>query len=663
MENVNHTSHRTSHAHALLYALTLSLMLTGAQALAIETGLQCDARTVQVPMLPAGYQASADAAEDYLLFVKFADSDQVRTKLGTTYSQSGSDIDDALAIASAADASFEQVLTGNTCPGLSTLQSTAEQRSGRPARDLAGIHRVMFSAAKTAQEIADLGNDLTALTEADYAQMVFRYVDPPQSNPPDFSGLQNYLGQNPGGNFDYASSLNLTGNGIRITEISVTYDEDHIDLASADLGMEPPFQAIGFPELPNFPALPEIWLDHGTATLGMLFSDWNSFGTDGMVPGAEGYLYPLYNTNFQNLSYRFEEAYCNALVDSAADDLGNIVYIEAQFSNQSHDNLPMEIQPNIWELTRLGVDAGVVVLAATGNGDNDLDSPAFQDWRDCGDSGALLVGAGSADTNHDRLAFSNYGQRVRPQGWGEGIVTLGCGDLWGGDPGGGWPGCMIEGYESTVHERYTGHFSGTSGATPMVTAAAALVQEYTISQGLAPLDSVDMRSLLTHTGIPQGTALSGNIGPFINVASAINSHNESDIEVTTSSSGLIITTSLTNTGPRVTSGAILEVIYSALAGQPYALSPINVPDNCVYFDPTPDSQNCLGGNCAVGYECTGIGDLEVGESFDMVWQSDTFGLPHGINVTATGGLNGELADPNLSNNSDSGVYGGGGSPQ
>ena len=57
---------------------------------------------------------------------------------------------------------------------------------------------------------------------------------------------------------------------------------------------------------------------------------------------------------------------------------------------------PAEIHPMVWLVTRLGTDAGVVIVAAAGNGEQDLDSADYDEYRGRGDSGAIIVGAGTS---------------------------------------------------------------------------------------------------------------------------------------------------------------------------------------------------------------------------------------------------------------------------
>jgi len=110
-----------------------------------------------------------------------------------------------------------------------------------------------------------------------------------------------------------------------------------------------------------------------------------------------------------------------------------------------------------------------------------------------------MVGASESALPHNRWAYSNYGSRIDCYGWGENIVTCGYGDL---DDGGG-----------DDDQTYTEVFGGTSGASPMITGAALILQgkyEATTGTRLSPLQ---MRSLLSNpaTGTDQGPDTAGYI--------------------------------------------------------------------------------------------------------------------------------------------------------
>ena len=153
-----------------------------------------------------------------------------------------------------------------------------------------------------------------------------------------------------------------------------------------------------------------------------------------------------------------------------------------QYPGRQLGLVPVEWHSATWQAIRNAVAyAGVTVVEAAGNGNEDLDHPDYATGHhpfldDPGsDSGAIIVGAGASPaswmadrsrlSNLSTLGYewgSNFGSRVDAQGWGDGIVTTGYGDL----PlsGGG-------------NENYT-QFGGTSGASPCIAGACAIVARY-----------------------------------------------------------------------------------------------------------------------------------------------------------------------------------------
>lgn len=125
-----------------------------------------------------------------------------------------------------------------------------------------------------------------------------------------------------------------------------------------------------------------------------------------------------------------------------------------------------------------------------------------------------MVGAGHPDT-HAALPFSNYGTRLDVQGWGERIATLGLGERPIGQAD---PRLRINGGDEL--QWYTTEFNGTSGASPIVAGAAAIIQANRVAAGLAPLNSCEMRLLLRRTGTQQGQP-SNQIGPLPNLQAAL----------------------------------------------------------------------------------------------------------------------------------------------
>jgi hypothetical protein len=104
------------------------------------------------------------------------------------------------------------------------------------------------------------------------------------------------------------------------------------------------------------------------------------------------------------------------------------------------------------------------------------------------DSGAIMIGAASAAAPHTRLGFSNFGSRIDCYGWGQQIDT--CGDGWTG----------------TSTTAYTSSFGGTSGASPIVTGAALVLQSWRVSLGESPYGPATLRGLLTNPDVNTSSA-------------------------------------------------------------------------------------------------------------------------------------------------------------
>ena len=196
----------------------------------------------------------------------------------------------------------------------------------------------------------------------------------------------------------------------------------------------------------------------------------------------------------------------------AALEPGDVLLIELHAVGPRRRFLPVEFWDDVYDAVTIATGRGVVVVAAAGNGAEDLDHPRYRGKLDRAgrDSGAILVGAGAPAepgyVDRARLDFSNYGSRVDVQGWGRMVATLDYGDLQGCDAHG---------------RKYTGLFAGTSSASPVVAGAAVLLESIVQTQRGCALDPRAVRS----TGTPQTDGPAGpasqNIGPRPDLARAI----------------------------------------------------------------------------------------------------------------------------------------------
>lgn len=301
-----------------------------------------------------------------------------------------------------------------------------------------------------------------------------------------FESLQTYIGPDPGVNMKYAWDRGFYGQNVKFRDVEYGVNIHHEDLEDQNIYIQPGKTL--------YASLTTAFTEHGTAVFGILAANKGDYGITGMVHQVmEGVLYPEYTE---------EDGYDRPLAVSSAinnTDPGDVIVLEMQASGVS-GYAPAEYDYVIWSLTKAATDAGAIIVAAAGNGNQDLDDVLYEDYMNRGNSGAILVGAGSNNTAHTRLSYSTHGSRVDLQGWGQQVFSTGYGDVYqvGGD----------------FNQSYTS-FSGTSSATPVVAACVINLQSYYRSlTGGRCLTGQQIKTILQHTGIPQGNAVAGNIGPL-----------------------------------------------------------------------------------------------------------------------------------------------------
>lgn len=324
-------------------------------------------------------------------------------------------------------------------------------------------------------------------------------VPPPTDIPPTTPNLfasQTYIQANPGVNMQYAWNNGYTGTNINIRDVEYGLNVNHEEFNSTNASI-----ATGMTVNSNATT---AYTEHGTAAIGVMFADYGTYGVSGMVYGAsEAVLYPEWtNENGYNRNYAVSQAINNSVA-------GDVIVYEMQTGGVggSNDYVPAEYTLSIWNLTKAATDAGIVIVAAAGNGEQNLDSSSYTSYMSRGDSGAIIVGAGSSNTTHSRLYYSTYGSRVNLQGWGQNVLAPGYGDYaaYGGD----------------FNQQYT-MFSGTSSATPIVASCAVILQSISFNATGNYLTCQQIRDILIQTGIPQGGNTAQNIGPLPDMQAAIN---------------------------------------------------------------------------------------------------------------------------------------------
>lgn len=264
-----------------------------------------------------------------------------------------------------------------------------------------------------------------------------------------------------------------TGQGVVIADCDAGYHHDESDLKDNML-ME---HAYDLADKEN----PEIVNDgpyayHGTAVAAIMAGVKNDLGTNGIAFNSK--VVPLQNFNYDNKDDLDKEEATAACVLRAINTPGvSVIVLENQTANGSSETFI-----GTREAVRLAMKAGITVVGAGGNYSVEL----VEEKND--DTGSIIVGA-LARTGEPAW-FTNYGERLTVGAFGEQLRTLF-----------GPNGRMDD-------------FGGTSGATPQVAAAVALMKE--VNPFLTPEQA---REILTLTR--DLTANNAKAGGLLNVSAAV----------------------------------------------------------------------------------------------------------------------------------------------
>lgn len=336
--------------------------------------------------------------------------------------------------------------------------------------------------------------------DAGYLNVIGSDIDEISVATPDYTKFQGYLKPAPHGiDAEYAWRMEGgRGKGVKIIDIERGWNFTHEDLLGNQGGV-----------VNKIIIDDKAWRNHGTAAVGIFSADENSFGITGICCDANVRAFAIIQYYSANAILR------------AADmlDPGDIILIEIhrpgpRFAFQERDRqegyIPIEWWPDEFEALKAATDKGIIVVAAAGNGSENLDDAIYNErprnfppsWvnpfdRTKADSGSILVGAGappdqgSDRPDRSRLEFSNYGSAVDVQGWGMNVATTGYGDLQRPPDEDSW---------------YTDKFRGTSSAAPIVVGAVGCLQGVLTALGKPRLGPLEMRDLLRRTGSPQENA-------------------------------------------------------------------------------------------------------------------------------------------------------------
>lgn len=485
---------------------------------------------------------------------------------------------------------------------LAQLQRTAEKTSGRPFPDLANWYVGVLPVNLDAFDVAEL---LLKLTEIEYAKPVRKSVVP--SSPPDFSptnptaASQDYLRPAINGGIDADFAWQRTGGngeGVRVCDVENNWNPDHDEfppgsrLTWVGLGVD-----IG------------THTSHGTAVMSVIGGANDSKGVKGIAWKCDKYVSPA-TAGFINVAGA-------VIAATSALRSGDIILIELQCAGPNSPPdlagwinmtnqlgmVSVEWDKGVYDAVCTAVANGVIVVAGAGNGRQNLDAPELTrqvqtglwtseehaPFSPTGDSGAIMVGAGTSWLNIDgsigqtRKKSSNFGSRVNVQGWGEFVVAAAGPD--------GRPTANLWSSEG-VNSLYTQSFAGTSSAAAIVAGACASLQGIFRTMIGRVATPAEMRSLLVRTGTPQTGDLREHIGPLPDLRAAI-------LELDTAIPGALsiypargryaapVTIRLSCHFNRVTAQARQAAIWYTLDGsQPTESGPNSI-------------QLCAGGDCAV----------------------------------------------------------------
>lgn len=401
--------------------------------------------------------------------------------------------------------SFEGLAYSETKLTEMANRSKASKKSDEAVQKLKRIYKVSTLNTSNAH-LLQLAKELESFPEVDYVSLMSNEpIEPPYfveeraAPTPNLEFMQNYFYGNPGISADYAWSKGISGQGITVRDVEYGFSKNHEALSDQSfIKLEPGYQpnsSLVYPTGSNY-----TWLDHGTAVASILSAKRDNVGVGGSAPDAvslTGYL------EWTTLGYDRVNAVNRAIQASSA---GDIIMYEMQTGGRNANYVPAEYDNLIWDLTKAATDSGITIIAAAGNGSENLDDPFYNSYNGRGHSGAIIVGAGNNATAHSILSFSTYGSRVDIQGWGTGVLAAGYG--------------TYAKYDNDYNRTYA-YFSGTSSATPVVTSAFALAQAYYKQKTGTMMGTQELLTILKNTGYPQGGDTTKHIGPFPNVQAAM----------------------------------------------------------------------------------------------------------------------------------------------
>lgn len=433
---------------------------------------------------------------DTSLHIKFTDSDEVSLKGGTFISTNGNNLQSINELLADSRVAKKARLMGVSAEDVSAQRRQLKAENATIVPNMNNYYRITVAPGVDSAELIE-SLKRSPLVEEAYAEP----LPAPSPVSPNYGSLQTHFSKAPTGMGVTASAVypGASGSRIRIADLEYSWNTAHEDVSDARASDA---------RISNGTAVdPFNDTNHGTAVAGIISGDKNTYGITGIIPDAKLHLVA---TNTVERGWDVANAIYTAQYAMSA---GDVMLIEQQvWGLPGRGYLPVEWVPAAYSAIKTATAKGVIVVEAAGNGSENLDDPAYGTPFPLGksDSGAIMVGAGAAcngTTQHSRMYFSNYGNRVNVQGYGECVVTSGYGWLYNAGGMNAW---------------YTNGFSGTSSASALVASVAGSLSSAYEHQKGTNLTPQQVRNALVTTGTPQYTAvMPGKIGPLPNLEAAL----------------------------------------------------------------------------------------------------------------------------------------------
>jgi hypothetical protein len=483
--------------------MPIRMMVVSAAAVLGAITAMTAAAPAQELRVPAGQPTAAEMrarGPSAQLVVKFREGTGIRIRDGAARNLAGPDLRELEAVLAGAGLTLGDFrrLHARAEMELDLERAEAQRMSRRGLADLNLYYRLRVPRGVDAVALA---GQLGKVGAIEYAEPAGSPSPLPGDIAPKTPQLRKFQGyRKPGDGVGTLKQQGGNGKGIRVVDVEYNWNLGHEDLdlpAKANIDdetLDDPF--------------PSDQGNHGTAVLGQIGGLKNGYGVEGLATGAKIMVAPTVTV---------ESGFSVARAIGVATGKlrkGDVILIEQQApvcggtcgSSQVGCG-PVEYFQAEFDAISTATAKGVIVVQAAGNGNVDLDSGSCLNRfdRTVRDSGAIIVGAGDADT-HQKLSFSTYGSRVDVQGWGHAITTTGYGDAF--DP-------------NDILQRYTHTFGGTSGASPIVTGVVLQIQGVLKAEGVPLASPGEMRKALLKGAVPQPNTAQP-IGPLPQTKKALN---------------------------------------------------------------------------------------------------------------------------------------------